>query len=98
MLYLVHYGEVFPTGVARDLDLTLSAVQRQLEKFEAAGLLVSRLVGRTRVYTFNPKQPAARKLQELVELFYEALPLGERQKRFGKRRRPRRKGKPVRGE
>jgi hypothetical protein len=97
MLYLFHYGEVYPTGAARDLALALSPVQRQLEKFEAAGLLVSRLVGRTRVYVFNPKHPAARKLQELVGVFYESMPLAERERMFRRRRRPRRRGKPTVG-
>lgn len=97
MLYLFHHGEAYPTGAAKDLGLSLSPVQRQLEKFEAAGLLVSRLVGRTRVYTFNPKHPATSKLRDLVGVFYEGLPLQERERLFSNRRRPRRRGKPVRG-
>jgi integrase len=97
MLYLLHYGEVYPTGAARDLDLSLSPVQRQLEKFEAAGFLVSKLLGRTRIYSFDPKHPATAKLEELVRVFYEAMTLKDREKLFGVRRRPRRRGKPVRG-
>ena len=46
----------------------------------------------------NPKNPAAPKLQELVGVYYEALPLAERERLFRVRRRPRRRGKPVRGE
>lgn len=98
MLYLYHYGEVYPTGAARDLGLSLSPVQRQLEKFEAAGFLVSKLVGGTRVYSFNPKLPATEKLKELVRVFYEGMTLREREKMFGVRRRPRRRGKPVKGQ
>ena len=98
MLYLHHYGEIYPTGAARDLGLSLSPVQRQLEKFEAAGFLVSRLVGSTRIYSFNPKLPATAKLRELVRVFYEGIPLREREKMFGVRRRPRRRGKPVKGK
>lgn len=98
MLYLFHYGEIYPTGAARDLGLSLSPVQRQLEKFEAAGLFVSRLLGGVRIYTFQAKHPAARKLQELVGIFYEGMPLEERERVFGVRRRPRRRGKPVIGE
>lgn len=96
MLYLFHYGEAYPTGAARDLGLSQSPVQRQLEKFESAGLLVSKLVGRTRIYTFNPKHPATQRLRELVRVFYEGMSLREREQMFGTRRRPRRRGKPVR--
>jgi DNA-binding transcriptional ArsR family regulator len=97
-LYLFHYGEAYPTGAARDLGVQQSAVQRQLEKLEAAGFLVSKLVGRTRLYTFNPKNPATGKLKELVGVFYEGMPLRERERMFPTRRRPRRRGKPVRGK
>lgn len=96
MLYLFHHGEAYASGAARDLGLSLSPVQRQLEKFEAAGLLVSRLLGGTRVYTFHPKHPATPKLKELVRVFYESLSLEERERMFHTRRRPRRRGKPVR--
>ena len=98
MLYLFHYGEAYPTGAARDLGLSLSPVQRQLEKFEAAGILVSRLVGRTRLYSFNPKHPARGALRDLIQVFYEGMPLSERQRMFQARRRHRRRGKPVGGK
>ena len=95
MLYLFHYGEAYATGMAKDLGTALSPVQRQLEKFESAGFLISKLVGNTRVYSFNPKQPATKKLKELIQVFYEAISPKERQMLFSERRRPRRRGKPV---
>ena len=98
LLYLFHHGEAYATGVANDLGLHQSAVQRQLEKLEASGFLISKRAGRTLLYRMNPKNPAAPKLQELVGVYYEALPLAERERLFRVRRRPRRRGKPVRGE
>ena len=95
MLYLFHYGEVYATGMAKDLDVALSPIQRQMDKFEAAGVLTSKMVGNTRVYSFNPKQPATRKLKELVQVFYEAMSMQERERLFSTRRRPRRRGKPI---
>lgn len=97
MLYMFHYGEAYATGAARDLGSALSPVQRQLDKFEASGLLVSKLLGNTRVYSFNPKLPVTRRLRDLVQLFYEAIPLEERERLFPTRRGPRRRGKPVVG-
>lgn len=96
LLYLVHYGEGYATAAAGDLGIPLSAVQRQLQKLEMAGFLTSRLAGRTRLYRINPKSPAARTLQDFVNVFYEAMPLEERERMFRTRRRPRRSGKPVR--
>jgi len=98
LLYLLHHGEAYATGVAKDLSIPQSAVQRQLEKLEAEGFLVSKRIGRTRLYTFNPKSPATGKLREFVGVFYDGMPLRERERMFATRRRPRRRGKPVKGE
>jgi predicted ArsR family transcriptional regulator len=98
LLYLVHYGEAYATGAAKDLCIAQSAVQRQLEKLEAEGFLVSKLAGRTRLYRFNPKGPATSKLKELVGVFYRGMQSKERERFFPTRRRPRRRGKPVRSE
>lgn len=97
MLYLFHHGEAYATGAARDLGMSLSPVQRQLDKFEGGGLLVSKLLGNTRVYSFNAKLPVTRRLKDLVQIYYEAIPLAERERLFPTRRRPRRRGKPVLG-
>jgi DNA-binding transcriptional ArsR family regulator len=95
MLYLFHHGEAYATGAAKDLGVALSPVQRQLDKFEASGLLVSRRVGNTRLYAFNPKLPVTRRLKDLIEVFHEAMSIEERERLFPVRRRPRRRGKPV---
>jgi DNA-binding transcriptional ArsR family regulator len=95
MLYLLHYGEAYANGVSRDMGITLSQVQKQLDKFELAGILVSKRLGTTRIYTFNPKLGVVKKIKELIEAFYESIPLDEREKMFSERHRPRRRGKPV---
>ncbi|MEZ4873394.1 MAG: winged helix-turn-helix domain-containing protein [Bdellovibrionales bacterium] len=97
MLYLYHYGEAYPTGLAKDMGITLSQVQKQMDKFDQAGLLVSKKSGTVRIYQFNPKSPVARKVKELVKIFYDGMGIEEREKLFQVRRRPRRKGKPVIG-
>lgn len=55
---------------ARDLDISLSAVQKQLQKFEDAGVVVSKLMGRTRIYTFNKKSPLTKPLIELIDVVF----------------------------
>ncbi len=95
MLHLCHYGEIYPTAVARDYQISLSAVQKQFARFEEANLLVSKLVGKTRVYLFNKKSPIAKPFIELVKIYYNGLSLEDKEKIFASRRRPRRPGKPV---
>jgi len=69
LLYLVHYGEAYPTAVAEQFGLSLAGVQHQCRKLEEAGLLISKKVGRTRVYRFQPKHPAVPKLRALAEVY-----------------------------
>lgn len=95
MLYLFHYGEVYASGMAKDMSIALSQVQKQLDRFEVAGILVSKRLGTIRVYQFNPKLGVVKKLKELIEVFYEAIPLKEREQLFKTRRRPRRRQRPV---
>lgn len=95
MLYLFHYGEAYPSGIARDMNITLSQVQKQLDRFEEAGILVSKLMGNVRIYSFNPKLGVTKKLKDLIKVFYDAIPLEQKEELFKARRRPRRRGKPV---
>lgn len=95
MLHLVHYGEIYPSAVAKDYEISLSAVQKQFERFEEAGVLVSKLVGKTRVYFFNKKSPIVRPFMDLVKVYYDGLSLEDKEIIFSTRRRPRRAGKPV---
>lgn len=95
LLYLEQYGEGYARGVADTYgDVTLSMVQRQLDRFERAGLLVSQLKGRTRLFTWNPRYPFLSQVRALLREALRALPESERRRYFAERRRPRRTGKP----
>ena len=96
LLHLFHYGEIHIRGIAADYGAVVNPFKRQLDRLELTGLLVSKKAGRTRLYQFNPKSPFAAPVKKIVEIAYESLPLAERQRLFSARRRPRRKGKPVR--
>ena len=76
---------------------SLDSVQRQLEKFHRAGVLVSKRQGRTIVYTWNPKARLSEKMRDLVGLVFDGIPLKTRAEMFAERRRPRAKDKPVIG-
>lgn len=51
-LHLFHYGETYPSAVAKDFQISLGQVQRQFDRFEEAGIIISKLSGRTRIYQF----------------------------------------------
>jgi DNA-binding IclR family transcriptional regulator len=95
LLYLASYGEGYAKEIADRFSIPFSMVQKQLMKFEAAGLLASQLKGRTRVYVWSPRFPLKDETLALLQRALEFLPSGERQRYFqAGRRRPRRPGKP----
>jgi len=95
LLSLLHYGQGYTRAIAQDFNIAETPVRKQLERFEDAGVIHSKLIGRTRLYTFNKKSPYTKPLMSLLEVAYKAIPLKKREKIFSTRRRPRRKGKPV---
>jgi hypothetical protein len=95
LLHIFHYGESHGSAIASDFQMPLTPIIQQLNRFELAGVLISKEFGRSRVYSFNAKSPFMKPVKELIETVYESIPLKDRQILFQTRRRPRRKGKPV---
>lgn len=95
LLHIFHYGESHASGISKDFSTALNPIIQQLNRFETAGVLVSKESGRSRIYSFNPKSPFTNPVKQIIEKAYESIPLADRQKIFKTRRRPRRKGKPV---
>jgi predicted transcriptional regulator len=95
LLHIYHYGQIHASAIAEDYRIYSRSVLNQLERFENAGILVSKQIGKSRVYSLNKKSPYYRAIDEILRIAYEAIPLEERIQRFKTRRRPRRKGKPI---
>jgi len=95
LLYLQNYDEGYGKGIADTFGIALSSVQKQLQKFEESGLLVSRLVGKSLVYTWNPRSPYVESLKTLLAQRLKLTPEEEIKIYYRQRRRPRRKGKPL---
>jgi hypothetical protein len=93
--HIDHYGESFGRAISSDFKIALFPIQRQLDKFEKAGVLVCKKQGRTLVFTWNVKSRFAKRVKDVVEVVYEGMSLEEREICFPTRRRPRAKDKPV---
>jgi predicted transcriptional regulator len=87
--------EGYAREIARFYDTDLAPIQKQLDKLELAGILASRMVGRTRLYTFNPRYAFLKELQALLEKAVSFYTPEEREGLLMVRRRPRRRGKPL---
>lgn len=92
---LLMYGEGYPLGMAKTFGEPVNRFQQQLKRLEGNGIIVSRLIGNVRLYTFNPRYPFLKELKALIAKAYEFIPDDEKDKYYKKRTRPRRAGKPF---
>lgn len=82
MLHLIHFGEVHARDLAKDLDVTLSDMQEQLETYEESEVLISSKSGTTRRYVFNKKSPYTRPLMDLIRVQYNSMSEAEKEQYF----------------
>ena len=95
LMFILAREEGFAREIARFFETDLTPIQKQLEKLEAAGILVSRVAGRTRLFSFSPRYPMIDELRALLEKTLQFYPDDLRERLLMSRRRPRRKGKPL---
>lgn len=95
LLYIVARGEGYPREIARFFKTDLAPIQKQLEKLELGGVLFSKLVGRTRLYAFNPRFPFLKETKKLLQKVLQFYPEQDQNELLMNRRRPRRQGKPL---
>lgn len=95
LIYIFAREEGYPREIARFFKTDLKSIQNQLDKLETGGVLVSREVGRTRPYVFNPRYPFLTELKSLLEKAFSFYSAKEQQELKMNRRRPRAKGKAL---
>lgn len=95
LFFLLTYEEGYPRGMAQTFDVPVNRIQQQLRRLEDSGIVVSRLTGNVRLYTFNPRYPFLRELKSLMERAFAFVPEQEKNTRYRRRTRPRRTGKPA---
>lgn len=95
LLYIFTREEGYAREIASFYNTDLKPIQMQLDKFEKGGVLVSRSIGRTRPYEFNPRYPFLNELKTLLEKALSFYPAMEQEELQMNRRRPRAKGKTL---
>lgn len=94
-IFLFARNEGYATEIARFFDADLYAIQKQLERLENNDVIISKKIGRTRVYQFNPRYPFLVELKALFERVLSFYPEEVREALVMNRRRPRKKDKPL---
>ena len=94
LIFLQARDEGYAREIARFFDTDLSPIQDQLERLEVGGIIVSKEVGRTVLYQFNPRYALLKELRELLKEAISYYPDESQEMLLMNRRRPRRRGKP----
>jgi hypothetical protein len=87
-------GESYPSELARLLGAPIYSVQKIVDALDGEGVLATRIIGRERRVSLNPRYRAHAPLRELLLRLVE-VDTDLQARAAGLRRRPRRKGKPV---
>ena len=87
LLFPENYGEGYASGIAKTFEMPVSEIQKQLRKFEEAGVLVSRMVGTSRINNWNPRDPALEGLRRLLRSTLDFGIPAERLKKYLRQRR-----------
>jgi hypothetical protein len=95
LIFILARGSGYPRGIAKFYTSYLFTIQKQMERLEAGYVLSSKTVGRTRVYTFNPRYPFLKELKALLQKAFSFYPEQLQKELTMDRRRPRRSGKPL---
>ena len=95
LLYLHARKEGYAREISRFYKTDLSQIQKQLERLEGGNIIYSKIMGKTRVYSMNPRYPFLEELKALLEKVLSFYPVDEYEKLTQPRKRPRRKGKPL---
>lgn len=67
LLFILAREEGYAREIARFYKTDLDPIQKQLDKLELGDVLVSRMVGRTRLFSFNPRYSFLEELKGLLE-------------------------------
>jgi hypothetical protein len=95
LIFLVVREQGYPLEIATFYRVSKLPIQKQMSKLETGNILVSRMVGRTRLYQFNPRYPFLKELKALLQKALSFYPKELQEELLMNRRRPRQAGKPL---
>jgi len=97
LFYILKNKTCYAFQLQKQFQTALSPIQQALQRLEKGGILVSLLVGKTRVFQFNPRYFFLPELLSFLNRAYDVLPNEFKKKYYEPimRKRPRRTGKPL---
>lgn len=95
LLFIVKRGSGYARQIATYYNCSVTPIKNQLEALEVGGVLISETIGKSRIFSLNPRYPFLKELLSLIEKVVSFLPPEELERLQNNRRRPRRSRKPL---
>ncbi len=95
LIYILTREQGYGREIAEFFGLPVSPIQKQLLKLEDTGVLISKRIGTTLSFEFNPRYPFLEPLRALLKAALKAYPSEIKKSLIMKRDRPRNSRKPV---
>ncbi len=95
LLFIVNYGSGYISEIANNFEISKSQVSKQLIRLELGGVLIQQFIGKTKVYSINPRLSIKNELQLLLEKSLLLMSKKEKKKFYRNRKRPRKTGKAL---
>ncbi len=93
LLYIANYGEGHTRVISSTFDISPNQVYQQLIRLEKEGILISKVSGRTKLFTFSPRLAIKKPLLKLLEEILILVSAEDQKKYYRDRTRPRKTGK-----
>ena len=74
LLFIAARGQGYALEIAQTFDMSVSNVQKHLERMERDGLLANEKIGRTRVYRFSPRYAFKKEVEALLDKALSVAP------------------------
>jgi hypothetical protein len=88
LLFLFVNNKCFATELQKLFKIALTPIQNALERLEAHKVIMSEMMGKTRIYRFNPAYPMISELEILLKKAYTLLPAEEKKMYTTMRQKP----------
>ena len=68
LIHLYHYDQLHASAIAKDYGVAVTPILNQFPRFEKCGILISSVISKSRVYSFNKKSPFGNAVKGILEI------------------------------
>jgi len=95
LLFIIARESGYAQQIAEYFECSVTPIKNQLDSLEQGGVLCCEVIGKSKIFSINPRYPFKTELIALVSKVMTYMKDDDRNKLLYSRKRPRRSGKPI---